>query len=281
MISVSFFFIFARPARVFACAALVMFGVSAGLGPALAQTMQGVPNALQGFSQNRDQPVQIEAATLEVRDKDQTASFTGDVKVVQGDTTMLSKSLVVFYDREGGDKPGDKAGDKAATKGTTMKAAQPGPGGSQKIKRLEARGGVTVTQKDQTVTGAIGIFDMRANTVTLQGGVVLTQGQNVLRGERLVVDLTSGAARVESGKSTNGRVQGLFHAGGGSPLAPGAVPGALPGAAAGAASGANSGKPAATPQTPAASPGKPLKLNALPLIQSGALSVIGVSSIIL
>ena len=28
------------------------------------------PNALQGFSQNRDQPVQIEAATLEVRDKD-------------------------------------------------------------------------------------------------------------------------------------------------------------------------------------------------------------------
>lgn len=253
----AFFSIAASHARMFACAAAVMLGFGAGLSPALAQTMQGVPNALQGFSQNRDQPVQIEAATLEVRDKDQTASFTGDVKVVQGDTTMRSKSLVVFYDRESGEKPDGKAGDKgaskAATKGTTMKAAQPGPGGSQKIKRLEARGGVTVTQKDQTVTGAIGIFDMRANTVTLQGGVVLTQGQNVLRGERLIVDLASGAARVESGKSTNGRVQGLFHASGGSPLQGGAV--SLPGAA----SGSGSGKPAAAP-----SPGKPLKLNALP-----------------
>ena len=262
MISFSFPSIVAGPTRIFVCAAMVMLGADAGF----AQTMQGVPNALQGFSQNRDQPVQIEAATLEVRDKDQTASFTGDVKVVQGDTTMRSKSLVVFYDRDGGDKPGDKS----AAKGTTMKAAQPGPGGSQKIKRLEARGGVTVTQKDQTVTGAIGIFDMRANTVTLQGGVVLTQGQNVLRGERLVVDLTSGAARVESGKSTNGRVQGLFHAGGGSPLAPGATPGGLPGVATGAAAGASSAKPATTTQTPAAAPGKPLRLNALPIVHPAA-----------
>jgi lipopolysaccharide export system protein LptA len=39
-------------------------------GEAGAQSAaQGVPNAVQGFSQNRDQPIQIEAATLEMRDK--------------------------------------------------------------------------------------------------------------------------------------------------------------------------------------------------------------------
>ena len=38
----------------------------------------------------------------------------------------------------------------------------------------------------------------------------MTQGQNVLRGESLVVDLTSGVSRVESGKNGQGRVQGLF-----------------------------------------------------------------------
>ena len=93
----------------------------------------------------------------------------------------------------------------------TMPAATPGPGGEQKIKRLEARGGVIVTQKDQTVTGELGIFDMKSNTVTMTGNpVVMTQGQNVLRGERLVVDLTSGVSRVESGKNGQGRVQGLF-----------------------------------------------------------------------
>jgi lipopolysaccharide export system protein LptA len=37
------------------------------------------------------------------------------------------------------------------------------------------------------------------------GGVILTQNENVLRGERLVVDMTSGVSRVEGG-----RVQGLF-----------------------------------------------------------------------
>src|SRR3954449_1282799 len=66
---------------------------------AAAQTaVTGVPNAMQGFSQNRDQPIQIEAASLEMRDKKKEATFSGNVKVVQGDTTMTSKTLVVFYD---------------------------------------------------------------------------------------------------------------------------------------------------------------------------------------
>ena len=91
-----------------------------------------------------------------------------------------------------------------------MPAATPGPGGQQKIKRLEAHGDVVVTQKDQTATGELGIFDMKANTVTLTGNVMMTQGQNVLRGDRLIVDLTTGVSRVESGKKGQGRVQGLF-----------------------------------------------------------------------
>ncbi len=172
---------------------------------ATAQTAaKGPPNALQGFSQNRDQPVHIEAATLEVRDKDKVANFSGDVRVNQGDTNMRCKSLLVFYDQDADDgKDGGKS----------MTAATPGPGGNQKIKRLEAHGGVVVTQKQQTATGEKGIFDMKANTVTLTGNVVMTQGKNVLRGERLVVDLTSGVSRVESGKNGTGRVQGLFQPG--------------------------------------------------------------------
>jgi lipopolysaccharide export system protein LptA len=168
-------------------------------GAALAQAPSGPPNALQGFSQNRDQPVQIESATLEVRDKDKIATFLGNVKMVQGDTTMRCKTMKVFYEQD-------------ATPGTTtLTAAKPGPGGSQQIKRLEALGGVIVTQKDQTATGETGVFDMKANTVTLLGGVVVTQAQNVLKGDSLVVNLTTGVSRVESGK---GRVQGLFLPGG-------------------------------------------------------------------
>ena len=158
-------------------------------------TSQGPPNALQGFSQNRDQPVHIEAATLEVRDKQKQATFSGDVRVKQGDTGLRCKSLVVFYEQSGEPADGSK----------TLQAASPGPSGEQRIKRLEARGSVVVTQKDQTATGELGIFDMKNNTVTLTGNpVVMTQGQNVLRGGKLVVDLTSGVSRVEAGKSGQG-----------------------------------------------------------------------------
>jgi lipopolysaccharide export system protein LptA len=184
---------------------------------------KGPPNALQGFSTNRDQPVHIEATTLEVREKDKVATFSGNVRVVQGDTGLRCKSLLVFYEQ--GDEDGDKGnkGNKA-NKGKPMQAATPGPGGEQKIKKLEARGGVVVTQKEQTATGDLGLFDMRANTVTLTGNVVMTQGQNVLRGDRLVVDLTSGVSRVESSKNGQGRVQGLFQPGGAGPdLKPGGI----------------------------------------------------------
>ncbi|KAH2811444.1 hypothetical protein KXV85_005303, partial [Aspergillus fumigatus] len=140
----------------------VVLTVAAGVallaaGAAVAQsTMQGVPNAMQGFSQNRDQPIQIEAASLEVRDKKKEATFSGNVKVVQGDTTMKSRSLVVFYDGGGGasEQPAQpkQKGAKAAP-GAPLQAATPGPEGSSSIKRLEARGNVVVTQKDQVVTG--------------------------------------------------------------------------------------------------------------------------------
>ena len=164
-----------------------------------AESGTSVPNALQGFQQNRGQPVQIEAARLEVRDKDKVATFTGNVKVVQGDTTMHCKVLVVFYEK----KDEAQGGPAGAQPGAPMPAAAPGPAGSSQISRLEAKGNVVVTQKDQTATGDTGLFDMKSNTVTMTGNVLVSQGPNVLRGERLVVDLTTGVSRVDAGSRTD------------------------------------------------------------------------------
>jgi len=190
--------------RSFAAAALVLALVASD--DALAQgAMSGVPNAMQGFSQNRDQPIQIEAASLEMRDKKKEATFAGNVKVVQGDTTMTSKSLVVFYDS--GPPPAPATPAPKGSKSGPMQSATPGPGGSSSIRRLEARGSVVVTQKDQVVTGETAIFDTRANLITMAGGVVLTQCKNVLKGDRLKVDMTTGVSRVES---DSGKVQGMF-----------------------------------------------------------------------
>ena len=175
-------------------------------GEAAAQhAVQGVPNAMQGFSQNRDQPIQIEAASLEMRDKKKEATFAGKVKVVQGDTTMTSKTLVVSYDSA--TAPAAPAGNAKSAKSAPIQSATPGPGGSSSNRKLEAKGNVVVTQKDQVVTGETAVFDTRANLITMLGGVVLTQCKNVLRGDRLLVDMTTGVSRVES---DSGKVQGLF-----------------------------------------------------------------------
>jgi lipopolysaccharide export system protein LptA len=225
-------------ARCAGAAALMLAGSVAG-DAAAQSVVQGVPNAMQGFSQNRDQPIQIEAATLEMRDKKKEATFSGNVKVVQGDTTMTSKILVVFYDSNSppasGAAPDANASTKAAAKqpaAPPMQSATPGPGGSSSIRRLEAKGNVVVTQKDQVVTGETAVFDTKTNLVTMLGGVILTQGKNVLRGDRLMVDMTTGVSRVES---DSGRVQGLFQSSGqgGSPLLPGPTPSPTPPAATG------------------------------------------------
>ncbi len=51
-----------------------------------------------------------------------------------------------------------------------MQSATPGPGGASSIKRLEARGNVVVTQKDQVVTGETAVFDTKTNLITMLGG---------------------------------------------------------------------------------------------------------------
>ena len=196
-------------------------------GEAVAQkSVQAGPNAMQGFSQNRDQPVRIEAGALEMRNKKNEATFSDNVKVMQGDTTMTSKTLVAFYDQNA--VPGAPAGNPKA-KSAPLKSATPGPGGSSSIRRLQAKGGVVVTQKDQVVSGETAVFDTRTNLITMLGRVVLTQCQNVMRGDRLVVDMTTGVSRIES---DTGKVQVLLIQGQGcaSPIPGAPPPGPQPGA---------------------------------------------------
>jgi lipopolysaccharide export system protein LptA len=163
----------------------------------------GLLPGAQGQDQN--QPIQIDAKSLEVHDKSKTATFSGDVKVVQGDTTMTCKLLVVFYGQELGIAG---AGAKPVAAADASSGAVPD---AQNIKRIEARGGVTVVSKDQTASGDLGVYDLPAKTITLSGNVVVTQGKNVIHGERVIVNTVTGDAHVESAPGApQGRVRALI-----------------------------------------------------------------------
>lgn len=155
--------------------------------PALAAAEGGMSEAFKGFGSNGKDPIQIEADSLEVLDKDRNAVFTGNVNVRQKDTVMRTQRLKVFYE--------GKAAEGLAQAATDQ---------NQQIRRFEAEGKVLITQKDQTVTGDRGWFDMRGQTAQITGSVVLTQGKNVARGDRLQIDLKSGQYKLDN---SSGRVQ--------------------------------------------------------------------------
>ena len=60
---------------------------------------------------------------------------------------------------------------------------------------------------------------MGKQTITMTGSVVLSQGSNVITGDRLVIDLVSGKARVE--QDAGKPIRGVFTPGAGVLTAPG------------------------------------------------------------
>ena len=158
-----------------------------GAAPAFAAGDGAMSEAFKGLGSNGKEPIQIEADSLEVLDRDRNAVFTGNVLVRQKDTVMKTQRLKVFYEGK-------------AAEGL----AQASAGTNQQIRRFEAEGKVLISQKDQTVTGDHGWFDMPSQTAQILGSVVLTQGKNVARGERLSIDLRTGQYKLDN---SGGRVQ--------------------------------------------------------------------------
>lgn len=152
------------------------------VGAAMAQGSSD--QRLTGLKLSGDRPIQIESDRLEIRDKDRIAIFSGNVSVAQGETQLKSGRMIVHYSSEGG----------------------PVAGGGAGIDRLEADGTVYVRSRDQVATGERGVFDMRSEVLVMTGDkVVLSEGDNVIVGCKLTVEMRTGQARFEGcGGSTEG-----------------------------------------------------------------------------
>ena len=170
-----------------------------------------------GFNVDSDKPIHIEADALEVLDEQGKAIFTGNVVAEQDGAVLRTVELTVFY--EGGAMKNGVGSEKKPASSDGRPPEQ-----QKSISRLVANGKVVVTTADQEATGDKAVFQMKENTVTMTGDVVLTQGTNVLRGTKLVVNLTTGRSTLVSDESGGkpGRVTGMFTPGAaGAPGAPG------------------------------------------------------------
>ena len=172
--------------------------------PALAQRT-GSPVLPGG---NSRAPIQIDASKLEYFDKEQRLVYSGGVLAKQGDATLKAASLTIFFTKE-------EEGKASKTASASAGAANALGGGDNQVRRMEAAGPVTITNKTQVGTGDRGVYDRVENKVYLIGNPVLTEGPHVVRGSeqsQLIYDLNTGRAQI-----SGGRVQSLITPSQGSP----------------------------------------------------------------
>jgi lipopolysaccharide export system protein LptA len=198
-----------------ACAALAL-GCGLGLSTAtLAETPQGAPASagsaigLDTAFFKSDQPIEITADRLDVDQVNKRAVFGGNVNAVQGDVHLAGELLTVFYDEKSEGAAAPPAATDAQDEASEARDGDQAAGAGARIRRMEVTGGVHVSSPTETATGDQGIYDLEAGTITLNGNVILTRGENILRGSQLNIDVESGKS-VIIGAADSGRVKGLF-----------------------------------------------------------------------
>lgn len=146
------------------------------------------------LSGSRGQPIDIESNKVDLDDRQRLVTFSGAVRAVQGDMVIESRRMQVKFT------------DKTAENGSA------GAGEAADIASIAADGKVQITTRTQTVTSDWALFEAAEHTITIGGNVVLSQGKNVIKGDRLVIDTVTGRSRLENETdlATGGRVRGLF-----------------------------------------------------------------------
>lgn len=134
-------------------------------------------------------PEQIITATekMEYSADKGTAAAIGNAKVVQGNDTLTSSRLNVFFKKN--------------------------ENGKNELQKIDAVGHVKIVTPDETLTGDSGTYNAGNDTATINGNVKIIRGPNTLEGTRATVNLTSKISRIYGNEKTGGRVKGVFFPG--------------------------------------------------------------------
>lgn len=140
---------------------------------------QGTQLSFGGIKADPSQPVEVTADNLEVDQTTGQATFSGNVLVTQGEMKLSADKVQVIYDQE-----------------------------ARKIARMDATGNVLLVSGLDAAEAQNAEYTVDSGTIVMTGNVLLNQGPSTIAGERMVVDLTTGAAQM------SGRVRTLLNTGG-------------------------------------------------------------------
>ena len=134
-----------------------------------------------------------------------TAVYKGNVEALDtGGARLISDVLDIFMAKDAPAAP-SKAKPSAAPSTTAV-------GGS--VEKLIAEGHVFYVTPDQTAAGDHAVYEAASGTIVMTGNVVLKQGDNVLTGDKVTVNMATNHAELDSnaqGRNVPGRVRGVFY----------------------------------------------------------------------
>ena len=145
-----------------------------------------------------DGPVDITADELEVQNKTCVSIWRGKAEALQGETRLRADVLTTYF----------------ASKGGAAKDATIGAGACGDLLKMEAQGSVYYVTPQQRLRGDAGVYDAQNETVTVTGDVIAVQGQNVLRGTRMVFNTRTGEGHMmgsATGRNQPNRPRGVFY----------------------------------------------------------------------
>jgi lipopolysaccharide export system protein LptA len=146
-----------------------------------------VAPAKNAASGQRHDPIHVVADRLEVDNGAQAAYFSGAVKAVQGDVTIVCDKMEVYYER---DAP-------AAADGERDRAGALMDGGG-KVHTVVAAGHVKITQQDRVAVGRKATYWAGSRKILLEGQATAWRGPNQVSGEQITLFLDHNQSLVES-----------------------------------------------------------------------------------
>ncbi|MEL6218026.1 MAG: lipopolysaccharide transport periplasmic protein LptA [Pseudomonadota bacterium] len=142
-----------------------------------------------GFKHDSSEDIEITADSLEVREAESIAIFSGTVEAGQGTLRLNADKVIVEYDTEQQDSE------------------------TGAIRNMKAEGNVFLTNGAETATGRFAEYDVASGQMMMRGEVILTQGGNAVSGELLQIDMNTGRAQMLGGviaDGSSGRVRSIF-----------------------------------------------------------------------
>lgn len=140
---------------------------------------QGTQLSFGSLTQDTDAPIEIEADELAISQADNSATFSGNVVISQGEMSLSAPLVTVVYNSETSD-----------------------------IEQLIASGGVTLVSGDEAAEAETAEYSITSGTIVMRGDVLLAQGLNSLAAEEMTVNLNDGSALLSGRVRTVLRPQG-------------------------------------------------------------------------